>query len=554
MEARDILLARMKTDLIGPGEDNETISDRPTDRYLTGILFPPRTEVSPDEDDEFAEADNPEFAGTSLDSIKTASTFRPSSAGLSFAIRPMSSRASLKISIQAARYRVAGTEPDEEAATQKSRSKLWQRFPLNADVELVLSDWEAAGVKPVSLAESGIADASLHIRIARWAGVLLVTVALTNDARPAKARSRQASEEAALFQVELAVSCLEDCHFVPKPDRSGNSDLDDDAKASALLYRDVRQWAVGHTCSAVWDELEGASIKEVSSSWLPETTVHVVSAAGDVEFKDAVARAPLGATWLATEDDEKLSAGLNAFVDAYSQWIKKTELELGTVPAESAEQGKTHIRRCREAEQRMRRGVACLFDDAEVLDAFRMANAAMALQYSWRQNPEPPELSWRPFQLGFALLCLESIADDGSPDRETMDLLWFPTGGGKTEAYLLLTAFTTFLRRIRAKGNPSGAGVTVFMRYTLRLLTIQQFERAAALICACELVRMGHAPAGAALLPAHFKSDVPISLGLWVGEGATPNSVSDAEEALELNSDNSPAQLKACPCCSEDLS
>lgn len=292
VEARDVLLARMKTDLIGPGEHKEIISDRPTDRYLTGILFPPRTEVSPDEDDESAEADNPEFAGTSLDSVKTASTFRPSSAGLSFAVRPMSSRASLKISVKTARYRKAETEPDEDAATQKNRAKLWQRFPLNADVELVLSDWEAAGVKPVSLAESGIADASLHIRIARWAGVLLVTVALTNDARPARSRSRQASEEAALFQVELAVSCLEDCHFVPKPDRSGNADLDDDAKASALLYRDVRQWGVGHTCSAVWDELDDASIKELSSSWLPETTVHVVSAAGDIEFKDAAARAP----------------------------------------------------------------------------------------------------------------------------------------------------------------------------------------------------------------------------------------------------------------------
>ncbi len=551
VDARDVLLARMKTDLIGPGEDNEIISDRPSDRYLTGILFPARTEVSPEEDDESAEADNAEFAGTSLDGVKTASSFRPSSAGLSFAVQPTSSRASLKISVRAARYRIADTEPDGDGATQK-RPKLWQRFPLNGDVELVLSDWEAAGLKPVSLAESGIADASLHIRIARWSGVLLVTVALTNDARPAKSRSRQANEEAALFQVELTVSCL-DCYFVPKPDRFGHAELDDDAKASALLYRDVRQWAVGHTCSAVWDELEDASVKELSSSWLPETTVHVVSAVGDVEFKDDAARAPLGADWLATEGREALSAGLNAFVDAYSHWISKMESDLGTVPAESADQGKTHIARCREAEQRMRRGIALLLDDAEVLDAFRMANAAMALQYSWRQNPDPPELSWRPFQLGFALLCLESIADDSSPDRETMDLLWFPTGGGKTEAYLLLTAFTAFLRRIRARGNPSGAGVTVFMRYTLRLLTIQQFERAAALICACELVRLGQAPAGAVVLPAHFKSDVPISLGLWVGEGATPNSVSDAEKALELNGDNSPAQLKACPCCHEDL-
>lgn len=552
-DARDLLLSRMRTDLVGPGSESEVISDRPTDRYLTGILFPPRTGVSPEEDDESAEADNPEFSGTSLDGVKTASTFRPSSAGLSFAVRPTSPRASIRVSVRAARYRAADKAAEEDNHEKRSRAKLWQRFPLSAEIELVLSEWELTSHKPVSLAESGIPDASLHIRIARWAGDLLVTVALTNDARPAKSQSRQASEEAALLQVALAVTCCEDCHFVPKPDRLGQIEPDDDARASALLYRGVRQWAVGHTCSAIWDEGDGASVTEISSSWLPETTVHVVSAAGDVEFKDDAARAALDATWLATAEKEKLIPALNAFVGAYSQWISKTEAELGTVPPESVDQGRDHIARCREAEQRMRSGVTLLQDDPALLDAFRMANAAMGLQYSWRQNPDPPELSWRPFQLGFALLCLESISNDASPDRETMDLLWFPTGGGKTEAYLLLTAFTTFLRRIRAAGHPSGAGVTVFMRYTLRLLTIQQFERAAALICACELIRLGQASAGTAAIPGHFKSDAPISLGLWVGGDATPNSVKDAEEALQSNGENSPAQLKTCPICQEEL-
>src|SRR5690606_8153879 len=156
-------------------------------------------------------------------------------------------------------------------------------------------------------------------------------------------------------------------------------------------------------------------------------------------------------------------------------------------------------------------------------------------------------LVWRPFQLGFALLCLESIARPDSSDREVMDLLWFPTGGGKTEAYLLLTAFTIFLRRLRAAGKPSGAGVTTFMRYTLRLLTIQQFERAEALICACELVRRGKVRLEKIRLPTHFASDVPISLGLWVGEGATPNTVAQAEQVLGTEAESSPAQLRSCP-------
>lgn len=216
-------------------------------------------------------------------------------------------------------------------------------------------------------------------------------------------------------------------------------------------------------------------------------------------------------------------------------------------------QAQRHMQRCREAEQRMRAGIALLETSSDVLTAFRLANAALALQYSWRINPHPPELVWRPFQLGFALLCLESIAKPESSDRETMDLLWFPTGGGKTEAYLLLTAFTIFLRRLRAKGNPSGAGVTTFMRYTLRLLTIQQFESAAALICACEMVRRGKVMLQRVNLPAHFASDIPISLGLWVGEGATPNTVAQAEQVLGTDAESSPSQLRSCPCCHEVL-
>ena len=155
------------------------------------------------------------------------------------------------------------------------------------------------------------------------------------------------------------------------------------------------------------------------------------------------------------------------------------EEQVPFLPGQFSDQGNVHMQRCRAAETRMRAGIALLENSPEVLAAFRLANTALALQYSWRIDPDPPELVWRPFQLGFALLSLESIANPDSPDRETMDLLWFPTGGGKTEAYLLLTAFTIFLRRLRAEGEPHGAGVTTFMRYTLRLLTIQQFERAA---------------------------------------------------------------------------
>ena len=122
--------------------------------------------------------------------------------------------------------------------------------------------------------------------------------------------------------------------------------------------------------------------------------------------------------------------------------------------------------------------------------AFALANQAMDSQsrFAARGSHARP-LVWRPFQLAFLLLVLPSVADGRHPDRRTMDLLWFPTGGGKTEAYLGLTAFQIFLRRLGDAGRRRAGGVDVLMRYTMRLLTVQQFQRAAALICACDLIR-----------------------------------------------------------------
>ena len=216
-----------------------------------------------------------------------------------------------------------------------------------------------------------------------------------------------------------------------------------------------------------------------------------------------------------------------------------------------------HMDLCREALQRMRSGIGLLATDSDAWEAFRLANKAMLMQRArsdWLAAADPtgpPDLDgnhrWRPFQIAFILLCLEGIVDPHSDDREIIDLLWFPTGGGKTEAYLGLLAFTAMLRRLRAPD--SGHGVTAIMRYTLRLLTIQQFERASLLVCCLESIRRTDPRLG----------DLPIEIGLWVGRGATPNTFLEAKVSIDKLrqgvrlQERNPLQLHRCPWCANPI-
>ena len=222
---------------------------------------------------------------------------------------------------------------------------------------------------------------------------------------------------------------------------------------------------------------------------------------------------------------------------------------------------------CRRCLTRMKEGVALLGDpDRQLMTAFRIANRAMLMQQvhsklkarsldsefpgipsDYREEPGVNR-QWRPFQLAFLLMNVAGTSDQSHRDRQLVDLIWFPTGGGKTEAYLGLTAYIIALRRLR---NPDNAGTTVLMRYTLRLLTAQQFQRASALIMALDLLRRER------YLGADL-GDEPISIGLWVGQSLSPNDRSEARAALSRmrgsnkRSDN-PFQVLHCPWCGCEL-
>jgi hypothetical protein len=235
------------------------------------------------------------------------------------------------------------------------------------------------------------------------------------------------------------------------------------------------------------------------------------------------------------------------------------------------------IAQCRRALARIQAGITLLDMDEQAAAAFRFANRAMGLQrvrslyaaavrhgqtVSLADFDTPANQTWRTFQLAFILLNLPSITDLHHPDRalpsdaakadpmsNVADLLWFPTGGGKTEAYLGIAAYTMALRRLQGEvaGRSGHAGVAVLMRYTLRLLTLQQFQRAATLICACETLRRADRPQW---------GGEPFRIGLWVGQRATPNRIKDANEAVKdyrksgsTSGSGSPRQLTYCPWC-----
>ena len=347
-------------------------------------------------------------------------------------------------------------------------------------------------------------------------------------------------EEICFFQTELEVTPAGNTIFCARP--LGGSAIDEDTRMAQLIYRDVKEYAVGHTCSAKWIEKNNA-VSKVSTTWLPSSNVKSMSSEGVAEFETLSKENILSTLWLAETSGDNLISGLRKLPKLYRQWYLTQEEQIDGLDSDLQAQAKLHIKNAESVSRRINATIDLIANDKQVETAFRLANKAMQLQRQWAEPKEKKALVWRPFQLGFFLLTLESVADEKHEDRHIADLLWFPTGGGKTEAYLGLIAFTLFLRRMRY--GESGAGVASFMRYTLRLLTVQQFQRAAAMICACDALRQGDD------VPRDIKeklTDIPFSLGLWVGSDTTPNKFKDAKIAMaDANAHNRPNQLKYCP-------
>ncbi|MEH6800036.1 MAG: helicase-related protein [Halopseudomonas sabulinigri] len=558
---RDLVACRLVEDLIGPRVEDEVLTARPSDVYLSGILWPRQVAMSGEDDDRLgiAGASSEEGSDGASDAIRTGSIQKPSVAGISFSAAS-SDTPRVRFICSFATYQVQ----------KRDAADVWVRRPHKVAIERL--DISPGPTITIPLAEhgEGLPDVSLSVRSIKAGDTVLVTLTLVNSVVPEQGRDE--IEAASLFQTELRIEPCGGTLLVPKPSRKSTSILKraaedagpvSDEESGALLYRNVVEFAVGHVCSADWEALvheagRQATARWVGTNWLPSAIVQSVDPNGHVFFselgKEHEAFDPLSAEALAYADPETLQQGLNLFCDAYDRWIRVQRKRLNDATDVSPELkyvGEAHLIQCEVALERMQASVFELGANVRLRRAFQLANLTMQLQYSWNSpKGQNNSLRWRPFQLGFLLLSAPSSVMREHEHRGVMDLLWFPTGGGKTEAYLALIACIAVYRRLSDEPKDH-SGVCALMRYTLRLLTTQQFARAAAMIVALEAIRSERVPSPDGL---PLKGSEPFSIGLWVGGDATPNRRGDAFDSLKGSLKvASPKQLARCPACGEKL-
>ncbi len=589
VEVRKQLVDALRLDLVGPEPgsqlENELLPQPPSRWYLTGFLVPLEAddtqrseEMAGEEVDELDDAGGSD--DTDIPEPRAAKrAFFPSSIGMSFLVPPETEEATVRICWgdyereerkPEAEYKSRMRDDEVENSsvalqTQGEDTKrdsedgrpafIWRRVQRTAEVVVQLPERTtqpkeydvpdsgglklAVAVRPVAATES---DGGLIPE-----GMRSVSVFFVNRRRPAPDEVR---DQHFVFQAQVEVTT--DVSLTPRPNLRGLDTDDWDERVADLQYRDAVEFAVGHAIAteAEVDPNDG-HCRRIRTRWIPDAEV------------ERIAPAPLEKVELSMEALSQLADGVDArqrlgdLTAQYRAWIEEQRARMPQEPPNRRETAEELLRRADLAAKRIDEGIA-LLDVPNVLDAFRIAHRAMAAaarqRFGVMQGKEPDAIdppSWRPFQLAFLLMNLPGIVDPKHNDRGVVDLLFFPTGGGKTEAYLGLAAFTLVLRRLLNPGIAS-AGLTVLMRYTLRLLTLDQLSRAATLICALELERQKD---------TSKLGNWPFEIGLWVGRAATPNrmgrkgdgdSNSARTKTIAFLNDNrkpSPIPLEECPWC-----
>ncbi|MEQ8974165.1 MAG: helicase-related protein [Coleofasciculus sp. C1-SOL-03] len=570
--------------------------DPPLVRYGVGVLYPlgkkhedeesqkdrETDEIKPDETESVIEENayqsleesqkeitkSTESESDNFD-LSTANTYLPSSMGISF-LGEFHQDSQLLVKAWGGCYRAKIVKVSGKERTW------WLRKPIEFTVEFDGNQLCQQQEKRLNQTAK-IQGLDLSVEVfsrpdpEKREGVRLITVCLVNRSSSGVLGRHEINLFQSGFEATL-VSQKGEAHILPYPGQrlSGIED-DEEEQSLALLYRHMKTYGVGHGCAANWDkEATNDRVKTVIAECLP--TFETPSITPDIKREDGSSLEVPMATLAGLVEGDDGFAALQEVVERYENWIEvKRNEKITTLEGQYHNAAHSHLDECERAAQRMRDGLNYLQHDTRVKRAFQLANHAILLQqissrgslrranYDKKarklnfsapyQAPNSLQAGenrgkWRAFQIAFLLMSLQSTAQGNSPERETVELIWFPTGGGKTEAYLGLSAFALFMRRLN---NKDDAGVHVLMRYTLRLLTAQQFQRASALLCAMEYLRRQHPELG----------KDSFSIGIWLGSATTPNTRKEAVYSLNQlqrsSSAENPFIIGKCPWCNAQM-
>jgi hypothetical protein len=601
---RSALVSGLRRQLLGPieadSEDDkrELLSISPLQLYATGVLFPQRLlqellEDSKDQEPaETAESADGDLSNVELDEGKSprgnfsdeglssiereplnlANEYSPSACGISFRLqRPENliveltygTYAPIKHSEPHPRAGQTGVDgkafPAERETVRYQRSHHKHLIPIEVTMK-------TGPMAPIDV-EGGESGLKLHVTVRRRPDSSLVVSVMAVNHKNAGVKPAPANEDA-FFQVAIVVREHNGkAVFIPIDRDIGGGTDDFELSSMELLYRHKRAFALGHGVAGDWNRDESLSetgyTNMVCSSAIPVYDLKPIKPR-EAPFGQNALQLSMHFLYDANgekEPEKLILQALNVLANDYASWIAHVDQIAQTLTPQLKTAAQRNLENCRKCHSRIEHGIETLSSNPTAMLAFRLMNKAMLVQQVHSQqmrfrelgspypelkdgyeNPPGGERKWRPFQLAFILMNLAGMLSPHGPERELVDLIWFPTGGGKTEAYLGLAAFTICAERLAG----SRPGTIVIMRYTLRLLTAQQFQRAAALILALEVLRKDR-DLGANL------GDSEISIGLWVGQSLSPNKRGDAKLALDrLREDEyapNPFQILQCPWC-----
>ena len=468
---------------------------------------------------------------------------------------------------------------------------IWRRIPaILPDTAVIIENSELSHEKVIRKDVEMPSGSPLSLRLEVFPrslqgqeNIWLLTVVIRNSTDPTQLQN---SYESILYQTFFDVK-ISGGSFEKYPENGRPfNELDLEEQSLALLYRESATWGIGHGCAAGWNANPNQSPDTLFADVLP--AVELPSMTPDITLNGEqvrlsmrdLANLPENGVGDAWQSLDNLAAG-------YSAWIQQERVVVANLSSNHAKVANRHLDFCEVSLSRINGGISLLKNDVRSRSAFKLANLSMLLQQiatkqltrrplQWdtglgiltpqdenqspwniyRNNLEDSNLGyWRAFQIAFLLMSLVGAQDGETPDREIVDLVWFPTGGGKTEAYLVVLAFYIFHQRLITTEDGAGPrrdGTNVLMRYTLRMLTTQQFQRAASLICAMEFLRRNPSLHGLGNIPGQR-----FSLGLWIGSDGAPNTCAAAKKEISKfkrrDITGNPLVITECPWCRSEI-